>query len=228
MNLWLKALTLLCEQIKQKLMATANLIRRLQRTQSHFFLSHIITPLKPQNVSPLITPSNNFFIQAFHQTPKLHSHSFTRTIHSGARQLLSSPSVYEVSNFTHIVNEDRGCHQSDVKKLCDLMKQFSGLPSEGEEAIRLLDGSGIEPNESLVYSMIWEFREEWKISILLFKWGEKWKCNGGNNWSLIVWVSGNHKKFNIAWCLIRDMHRSLLDTRMAMLIMIDRYLPSFI
>ncbi|KAK1363968.1 pentatricopeptide repeat-containing protein, mitochondrial [Heracleum sosnowskyi] len=200
-------------------MATANIVRRLQRTQSHLFLSHVLTPIKVQNISRL----SNFFIQAFHQTPLLHSRSFTTTIHSGTRQVLKSLSVYEVTNFTHIVNEDRACHQSDVNKLCDLMKQFIGLPSEEEEAITLLDDSGVEPNESLVYSVIWEFREDWKISSLLFKWGEKWKCNGGKNWSLIVWVLGNHKKFNIAWCVIRDMHRSSLDTRKAMLIMIDRY-----
>ncbi|KAL8117432.1 hypothetical protein AgCh_015354 [Apium graveolens] len=102
------------------------------------------------------------------------------------------------------------------------MKQFSGLPSE-EEGLTLLDGSGVEANDGLVYSMIWELREDWKVSILVFKWGEKWNCNGGENWRLIIWVLGNHKKFNIAWCLIRDMYRSSLDTRKAMLIMIDRY-----
>lgn len=204
-------------------MAVANFIRRLQRTQSRLFLSHILTPLTSQNVSSSVTPSSFFSIQTFHQTPSLHSHSFTRTIHSGAPRVSNTPSLYEVINFTHIVNEDRACHQSDVLKLSNLLKQFNGFPSEEEEAIALLDDSGVDPNESLVYSMIWEFKEEWKVSVLLFKWGEKWNCNGGKNWSLIIWVLGNHKKFNIAWCLIRDMHRSSLDTRQGMLIMIDRY-----
>lgn len=208
-------------------MATANFIRKLQRTQAHFFISHILTPLKPHNISSSITPSNYFFIQAFHQTSLLHSHSFTRTIHSRTHQVSNTYSVYEVSHFTSIVNENCACHQSDVEKLCNLIKHFNGVPSE-EEAITLLDSSGVEPSDSLVYSMIWEFREDWKISILLFKWGEKWNCNGGKNWSLIIYVLGNHKKFNIAWCLIRDMHRSSMDTRKAMLIMIDRYLPSFV
>ena len=125
----------------------------------------------------------------------------TRTIHSGTG--MNSVSVYEVANFTRTVNEDRACH---VLKLSNLLKKFSGFPSEEEEATALLDHSGVEADESLVYSMIWEFRGEWKISILLFKWGEKWNCNGGRNWSLIIWVLGNHKKLNIAWCLIRDTH----------------------
>ena len=38
----------------------------------------------------------------------------------------------------------------------------------------------------------------------------------------MVWVLGNHRKFNTAWILIRDLHRSLMSTRKAMLIMIDR------
>nr|XP_017216636.1 PREDICTED: pentatricopeptide repeat-containing protein At1g80880, mitochondrial isoform X3 [Daucus carota subsp. sativus] len=201
-------------------MALSNLVRRFQRTQTQLFLSYILAPLT-QNVSSSVTPSNPCFIQTFHRTGILHSRYFTRTLYSSTHRGMNSVSVYEVADFTHTVNEDRACHQDNVLKLSNLLKKFSGFPSEEEEAMALLDDSGVEADESLVYLMIWECRQEWKISILLFKWGEKWNCNGGRNWILIIWVLGNHKKFNIAWCLIRDMHRSSLDTRKAMLIMID-------
>ena len=203
-------------------MALSNPVRRFQRTRTQLFLSYILAPLT-QNVSSSVTPSNPCFIQTFHRTGILHSRYFTRTLYSSTHRGMNSVSVYEVADFTHTVNEDRACHQDNVLKLSNLLKKFSGFPSEEEEAMALLDDSGVEADESLVYLMIWECRQEWKISILLFKWGEKWNCNGGRNWILIIWVLGNHKKFNIAWCLIRDMHRSSLDTRKAMLIMIDRY-----
>lgn len=206
-----------------KLMTLAIFIRRLQTTQSRIFRSLILTPSTYQNIPSSISYVNIYLIQTFYQTNSVHSRSFATTIHSDTSRVSNTPTVYEVTNFTHIVNEDREYHHSDVLKLSNLLKKFNGLPSQEEEAIGLLDNSGVEPNESLVYSMIWEFKEEWKISILLFKWGEKWNCNGGKIWSLIIWVLGNHKKFNIAWCLIRDMHRSSLDIRKAMLIMIDRY-----
>ncbi|CAI9280704.1 unnamed protein product [Lactuca saligna] len=51
----------------------------------------------------------------------------------------------------------------------------------------------------------------------------KWKCDNEKAWSLMIWVLGNHKKFNNAWCLIRDLYQSSMNTQRPMLIMIDRY-----
>lgn len=96
------------------------------------------------------------------------------------------------------------------------------FPSEAE-AMASLDESGIRANQNLVYSVIWELREEWRLAFLAFKWGDKWGCVDEKACELMVWVLGNHRKFNTAWILIRDLHRSLMSTRKAMLIMIDRY-----
>ena len=85
-----------------------------------------------------------------------------------------------------------------------------------------LDDSGIEVNSEMIYSAVWELREEWRLALLAFKWSEKWGCADEKSRNLLIWVLGNHRKFNTAWCLIRDMHQSKVDTRTAMLIMIDR------
>lgn len=85
-----------------------------------------------------------------------------------------------------------------------------------------LDESGIEANRDMLCSALWALREEWKLAFLAFKWGEKCGCSDEETFNFLIWVLGNHRKFNTAWCLIRDMHRSSMDTRRAMLIMIDR------
>ncbi|KAK8675863.1 hypothetical protein V6N13_033925 [Hibiscus sabdariffa] len=86
-----------------------------------------------------------------------------------------------------------------------------------------LDESGIKATPGLVCSVIWTLREEWRLAFLAFKWGDKWGCSGESTYELMIWVLGNHGKFNMAWCLIRDLYRSSMDTRRAMFIMIDRY-----
>lgn len=86
-----------------------------------------------------------------------------------------------------------------------------------------LEESCVEVSPELVRSAIWVLREDWRVAFLAFKWGEKWDCCDEEAWILMVWVLGSHRKFNTAWCLIRDLHRSSMDTRRAMLVMIDRY-----
>ncbi|CDO98237.1 unnamed protein product [Coffea canephora] len=39
----------------------------------------------------------------------------------------------------------------------------------------------------------------------------------------MIWVLGNHTKFGTAWSLIHDLHKNSVDTKEALLIMIDRY-----
>jgi hypothetical protein len=105
--------------------------------------------------------------------------------------------------------------------LLQSLKMAAHFPSEAE-AMASLDESGIRANQNLVYSVIWELREEWRLAFLAFKWGDKWGCVDEKACELMVWVLGNHRKFNTAWILIRDLHRSSMSTRKAMLIMIDR------
>lgn len=86
-----------------------------------------------------------------------------------------------------------------------------------------LDECDVKPSEGLVNLVIWGLKEEWKVAYWVFKWGEKWGCNSGKNWGLMIWVLGRHRKFNTAWCLIRDLHKAEMDTKPAMLIMTERY-----
>ena len=86
----------------------------------------------------------------------------------------------------------------------------------------VLDGSRAEPNLDLVYWAIWGLREDWELAYWVFNWGEKWGCNNEKTRGLVIWVLGKCNKFGVAWSLIRELHRSSLDTRRAMLIMIDR------
>lgn len=85
-----------------------------------------------------------------------------------------------------------------------------------------LDESGIKATQGLVCSVIWALREEWRFAFLAFKWGDKWGIADEKTYELMIWVLGNHRKFNMAWCLVRDLYRSSMDTRRAMFIMMDR------
>jgi pentatricopeptide repeat protein len=112
--------------------------------------------------------------------------------------------------------------QSSSVKLLDLLKNALDFPYE-DEAMDFLDESRVKPSNDLINSVILGLKDEWKLAYFVFKWGEKWGCNDEKNRSLIVWILGTNKKFNTAWCLIRDMHRASMDTKQGMLVMIDRY-----
>lgn len=106
--------------------------------------------------------------------------------------------------------------------MIELLRRVALLPTEAE-AMESLRTDGIVPNGGLVHSVVWALREEWRLAFLAFKWGDEWGCIDEKVLGLMTWVLGSHGKFSIAWCLIRDSHRSSVDTRQAMLVMIDRY-----
>ncbi|KAK7261035.1 hypothetical protein RIF29_27338 [Crotalaria pallida] len=119
------------------------------------------------------------------------------------------------------------CHSSphpSLPQFIELLKRVSHSSSPASESITLLDQSGLQPNRDLICSAIWALREEWKAAFVAFNWGNCYDdekvCN------LMIWVLGTHAKFSTAWSLIRDMHRSSISTREAMLIMIDRYVAA--
>ncbi|XP_040369561.1 pentatricopeptide repeat-containing protein At1g80880, mitochondrial isoform X2 [Rosa chinensis] len=113
-------------------------------------------------------------------------------------------------------------HNLGLTQFLELLTSTAGLASEAD-AVAFLDESGVEPKRDTVFQAIWELRGDWKLAFLGFKWGEKWGCCDEEACSLMVWVFGSHRKFSTAWCLIRDLNQALIDTRRAMLIMIDRY-----
>ncbi|XP_038896356.1 pentatricopeptide repeat-containing protein At1g80880, mitochondrial isoform X2 [Benincasa hispida] len=156
--------------------------------------------------------------QAFHRTICLHSQA--------ARQFSALPSVSQKDG--HPFHFDTGRFQNyrpnDARnaQFVELLKRVARLPSEAE-AVAALDEFDVQADRHLVYSAIWVLRDDWKSSFLAFKWGEKWGSVDEEICNLMIWVLGNHKKFSTAWCLIRELHGSVMDSRQAMLVMIDRY-----
>ncbi|KAI3939226.1 hypothetical protein MKX01_002094 [Papaver californicum] len=94
-----------------------------------------------------------------------------------------------------------------------------------EQAMDFLYKSSVKPTESLICSIIWELRNEWELGFLAFKWGHKMGCysNSTKAWVLMIWVLGKQRQFGVAWSLIRKMFRSSIDSRKALLIMIQSY-----
>ncbi|KAJ0680108.1 putative tetratricopeptide-like helical domain superfamily, pentacotripeptide-repeat region of PRORP [Helianthus annuus] len=201
-------------------MFSAHLSRKInQLTHSHLFLPFISTSRAAQQClsSPYHTHSRHIFIQAFHQTLGMHSpkqdHHHFPTFNPPQVQ-----NLYKTLTLTDPTNQNPNL---DAIKLVKLLR--TEFDSEGCESTHFLDGSGVKPNEDLINSVIWGLRDDWKLAFFVFKWGQKWKCCDEKGWSLMIFVLGNHKKFNNAWCLVKDLYQSCMDTQQPMLILIDRY-----
>ncbi|KVI06098.1 pentatricopeptide repeat-containing protein At1g80880, mitochondrial [Cynara cardunculus var. scolymus] len=190
-----------------------------QPTHSYRFLPFILRSIAAQHGSSY-SHSTYTFSQAFRQTLGIRSPRLDYSYFS----TLQPPHVhnhYETINFTQLTECIDESKKLGVIELVKLLR--SNFDSEGVESKDFLDGSGIKPSEDLIVSVIWALRDEWKLAFFVFKWGQKWRCDDEKAWSLIIWVLGNHKKFNNAWCLIRDLYQSSMDTQRPMFILIDRY-----
>ncbi|XP_050381436.1 pentatricopeptide repeat-containing protein At1g80880, mitochondrial [Argentina anserina] len=143
-------------------------------------------------------------------------HPFQSPRHFSA-QVLSHPIGFNGQRFNPAVTHNLG-----LTHFLESLRSSASLANEAE-AMTFLDESGVEAKRDMVVLAIWELRADWKLAFLGFKWGEKWGCCDEEACSLMVWVLGSHRKFSTAWCLIRDLNQALMDTRRAMLIMIDRY-----
>ncbi|KAI4355841.1 hypothetical protein L6164_004576 [Bauhinia variegata] len=203
-------------------MALCFFTRRLHFKHPHLFLP-LLLHLFPS--SPSI-PSHSLLAYhlsgAFHQTLSLPSRSSLLSVSFSTLQPFPAQNLNDPIDF-----HDGSFHFDDPEvpgllQFLELLNKVAHFSSEAE-AIAFLDESGIQANKNLVSSAIWALREEWRPAFFAFKWGHKWNCNDEKVCNLMIWVFGSHKKFSSAWCLIRDMHRSSLCTRRAMLIMIDRY-----
>ncbi|KAK9054630.1 hypothetical protein SSX86_025709 [Deinandra increscens subsp. villosa] len=193
-----------------------------QRTHSHLFLPFIQRSRTAQDglSYPSYMHSRYSFFQAFRRTlgtcSRKQGYSYFSTFEPS--HVLN---LYETINFTQLAESVNESTNSCVIKLVKLLR--SNFNPEGEESTDFLDGCGIKPSEDVINSGIWALRDDWKLAFFVFKWGQKWRCSDEKAWSLMIWVLGNHKKFNNAWCLIRDLYQSSMDTQRPMLIMIDRY-----
>lgn len=129
---------------------------------------------------------------------------------------------YEIIDFDKCVDTLRERSHIDVREFVGIVQKASDFGS-GDEAMLFLDECGVNPNQDLVFLVIWELRDQWKLASLLFKWGEKCKCLDENTRCLMIWILGNHGKFSTAWSLIRDLLQMSTNIQEAVLIMIDRY-----
>ncbi|XP_039070832.1 pentatricopeptide repeat-containing protein At1g80880, mitochondrial [Hibiscus syriacus] len=201
------------------MMALLSLARRLRRIHSHTLFPFLVQ--HPTTVtSPFLSSSTQQFLSlAFHRTFFISSQNPLFTSNFSTHQSLSSQTQTYPFEITPpaILDSD-----PQVPALLHLLKRLDHFSSE-PETMASLNESGIKATLGLVSSAIWTLREEWRLAFLAFKWGENWGCSGQSTYELMIWVLGNHRKFNMAWCLIRDIYRSSMDTRRAMFIMIDRY-----
>lgn len=126
---------------------------------------------------------------------------------------------YESSDFE--ADEIEPCCDSELHGFLQILSQTKQFSSD-EDALDFLRESGVRPSSSLLYSAMWELRKEWKLAFLAFRWGEKCNSSSLEAWNLMVWILGKQRRFDIAWRLVRDMHRSAMATRKALLIMIKR------
>ncbi|KAK7325313.1 hypothetical protein VNO77_29473 [Canavalia gladiata] len=170
----------------------------------HCYYSHLSIQLRsiakrPKLFVPVVgITTANFFSslsQTFHQTVSLPSHSQSQDC---------AP-----FNFNFDLDDPALQQFLELLRKVDLLSQA--------------DLSGFQANKDLTCSAIWALREEWKPAFLAFKWNSHRNGVDERVCNLMIWVLATHANFSTAWCIIRDMHRSSLSTRQAMLIMIDRY-----
>lgn len=166
----------------------------------YFYLSRWLHGIAKRSklIGPVIGIASNssFSSQALHQTVSLHCH----------------PQSQDYAPFNFNFNLD----DPTLPQFLESLKKVANSSSQ-EEGLHLSDFEG---NRDLICTAIWALREEWKPALLAFQWNchhnDEKVCN------LMIWVLATHGKFSTAWCIIRDMHRSSLSTRQAMLIIIDR------
>ncbi|GAA0143043.1 hypothetical protein LIER_03815 [Lithospermum erythrorhizon] len=192
------------------------LIRTLHKT-------HRIIAFAPHpNPIPKLNPHVPFgpfyqrhFIAAFYQTA-------TRPFHANQENLHH---LIKLPDFGEYVNQNNQIDQLGIHDFSQSIQKAKDFAS-GDEAISFLDDLGAKPSKDSVFSAIWELREEWKLAFLVFKWGQKWGCTTEKSSHLMVWLLGNHQKFSTAWSVIYDLHSASIDTELAMLILIDRYVAA--
>ncbi|GAV71446.1 PPR domain-containing protein/PPR_2 domain-containing protein/PPR_3 domain-containing protein [Cephalotus follicularis] len=197
-------------------MALLTLAGRLKKTQHPILLSlihHQVTTHPPS----LSSHKKHSLVLASYQTLNVPTQApcHISTLRFFSTQTLNDPLEIFVPK----------SHTRDPQEmgLLQLLKRVAHSASE-VEVMASLDDSGIKPSQDLIYSLIWALRDDWRLAFLAFKWGEKWGCCSDESvCNLMVSILGSHRKFNTAWCLIKDLNRSSMDVKRAMLIMVDRY-----
>lgn len=189
------------------------------------FASRLLHSLSPRICSSPIGYVTNIFSQAFHRTHFRHSVTLFHSLFFSTFKPCSVQPLYNPINFNDFISANYQNDDLGVSELVELVQRTKNCTSR-KEAIDFLASSGINSDATQVYSAIWKLQDDWKLALLVFELNQKWGCISDKLLGLIVWVLGTHHKFDIAWSLIRDCYR-LVDTRQAMLAIIDRSVLNF-
>ena len=151
-------------------MSLLTIARRLQISHSRFLFPLLYSITYPHPPSPASNSSYPIFFSAeFHRTLSIP----TRCPHHFSTSQSLSTQCLNVS--FELIQQGIQTHEPLQMGLLQSLKKAAHFPSEAE-AMASLDESGIRANQNLVYSVIWELREEWRLAFLAFKWGDKWGC----------------------------------------------------
>ncbi|ONK70471.1 uncharacterized protein A4U43_C05F34060 [Asparagus officinalis] len=136
------------------------------------------------------------------------------------RSLLTSSSLHSLSS------SDGPISSSDdpiLPSLLNLITTSKTHPRPQNQALALLRSSPFEPTKGLVCSALWELRSDWESAVSVFKWARGSVEDWPEAWELMVWVLGNERRFDLAWGLVRRMHRKSLLTAETMVVLMGRY-----
>ncbi|GER48508.1 pentatricopeptide repeat-containing protein [Striga asiatica] len=174
-------------------MALITSVRRLHRLYLRF--PHSSPSLISISSTPLPSPAIHLS-RAFHRTP-----------HRPVEHAPHFQNSYQIVDFSKQLDEMKQETQLGLRGILERAEKAKDFAS-GDEAIAFLDGSGVKPDNDLIFSAIWALRDDWKLAFLAYKWGEKWGCVVHKTWCLMVWLLGNHQKFSTAWTLIHELHQA--------------------
>ncbi|KAJ0989836.1 hypothetical protein J5N97_008192 [Dioscorea zingiberensis] len=108
--------------------------------------------------------------------------------------------------------------------LLNLISQSKSKALSQQEALQVIRTSfGSEPSKRLVCSALWGLRWDWESAFLVFLWGSECVSDCLWAWRLMIWVLGKNGRFDLAWRVVRRMHRRSILNRGAMVVLMERY-----
>ncbi|CAN6450373.1 unnamed protein product [Victoria cruziana] len=151
-------------------------------------------------------------------SPTIPNHPHQCYCHSSFRNQYT----YESSDF-EVDEPDQD--EPDMESVLKILAEVKELPTE-EEALGVLQDSCVAPTEDFIFGLLLRLKSEWRLALLVFQWGVSEHGHSGFGAKvrhLMIWILGKHRRFDLAWSLIRTLHQYSLVTSETLLIMIKRY-----
>lgn len=168
---------------------------------------------------PLSLPASRSSPRILFSSHHIHSSTFSFLHVSPFSSLYSAASDFE----TDSDEPSEPVDESDFVGFVQLLTQAKSLSSSRKEARAFLAAaSGVVPTRGLLCKALWELRDDCELALLAFRWAEE--CVGDCRWAwhLMIWIMGRQRRFDLAWYLVRKMHRQSVLTQRAMVIMMER------